>query len=131
MANAAASSGVTRFITGLEEIAAGYDAIFCDVWGVLHNGLRAHPAAAQALTLFRAADKPVILISNAPRPGHSVIAQLDRLGVPRSAYDDILTSGDLTRAIVRGARWRAGFPPRPGTRQSRSSTACRRFSPTR
>jgi len=100
MANAAARTGVTRFITGLGEIADSYDAIFCDVWGVLHNGMRAHPAAAQALTLFRAADKPVILISNAPRPGHSVIAQLDRLGVPRSAYDDILTSGDLTRAIV-------------------------------
>ncbi len=107
MVNAAASTGVTRFISGLGEIAEAYDAIFCDVWGVLHNGMRAHPAAAEALGLFRTADKPVILISNAPRPGHSVIAQLDRLGVPRSAFDDILTSGDLTRAIVEG---RAGKP---------------------
>jgi HAD superfamily hydrolase (TIGR01459 family) len=90
----------TAFISGLGEIAERYDAIFCDVWGVLHNGMSAHPDAAVALTRFRETGRKVILISNAPRPGHSVIRQLDRLGVPRSAYDDILTSGDLTRANV-------------------------------
>ncbi|TVR09494.1 MAG: TIGR01459 family HAD-type hydrolase [Salinarimonadaceae bacterium] len=91
----------TRIISGLSEIAGDYDAIFCDVWGVLHNGMRAHAAAADALTRFRAAGKPVVLITNAPRPGDSVIGQLDRLGVPRTAFDDIVSSGDLTRADVR------------------------------
>ncbi|MCG6122153.1 MAG: TIGR01459 family HAD-type hydrolase [Microvirga sp.] len=91
----------TRLITGLSEIAADYDAVFCDVWGVLHNGMRAYPAAAEALTRFRAEGKPVVLITNAPRPGDSVIGQLDRLGVPRTAFDDIVSSGDLTRADVR------------------------------
>jgi len=90
----------TAFISGLGEIAERYDAIFCDVWGVLHNGMTAHADAAVALTRFRGMGKQVILISNAPRPGLSVLGQLDRLGVPRDAYDDILTSGDLTRAIV-------------------------------
>lgn len=94
------ASSKTAFISGLGEIADRYDAIYCDVWGVLHNGMTAHADAAVALTRFRAMGKLVILISNAPRPGLSVVGQLDRLGVPRSAYDDILTSGDLTRAIV-------------------------------
>ena len=96
--HAAASN--TAFISGLGEIAGRCDAIYCDVWGVLHNGMRAHEAAAVALSRFREMGKQVILISNAPRPGLSVVGQLDRLGVPRSAYDDILTSGDLTRANV-------------------------------
>jgi HAD superfamily hydrolase (TIGR01459 family) len=90
----------TAFISGLAEIAERYDAIYCDVWGVLHNGMTAHAGAAVALKRFRAMGKQVVLISNAPRPGLSVVGQLDRLGVPRDAYDDILTSGDLTRAIV-------------------------------
>jgi HAD superfamily hydrolase (TIGR01459 family) len=98
--NNASLSGNTAFISGLGEIADRYDAIFCDVWGVLHNGMSAYPAAAVALAQFRALGKQVILISNAPRPGLSVVGQLDRLGVPRNAYDDILTSGDLTRANV-------------------------------
>lgn len=93
-------SGTTAFISGLGEIAENHDAIFCDVWGVLHNGVSAHTQAAMALARFRAMGKVVILISNAPRPGLSVVAQLDRLGVPRNAFDDILTSGDLTRANV-------------------------------
>lgn len=91
----------TRIVSGLSEIAGDYDAILCDVWGVLHNGMRAHPAAAEALARFREAGKPVVLITNAPRPGDSVIGQLDRLGVPRTAFDDIVSSGDLTRADVR------------------------------
>lgn len=91
----------TRFVSGLAELAASYDVLLCDVWGVLHNGLRAHPGAADALTRYRAGGGAVVLVSNAPRPGDSVIGQLDRLGVPRTAFDDIVTSGDLTRAMVR------------------------------
>ncbi len=96
----AAPAAETAFISGLGEISDRYDAIFCDVWGVIHNGMSAYRPAAEALARFRALGKTVILISNAPRPGLSVIGQLDRLGVPRTAYDDIITSGDLTRAIV-------------------------------
>jgi HAD superfamily hydrolase (TIGR01459 family) len=43
-----------------------------------------------------------VLISNAPRPGQGVIKSLDRLGVMREAYDDIVTSGDLARDHVAG-----------------------------
>jgi HAD superfamily hydrolase (TIGR01459 family) len=85
---------------GLRKLAPSYDVILCDVWGVLHNGLTAHAAAADALTRYRRGGGRVILISNAPRPGVAVVPQLDRIGVPRTAYDAILTSGDLTRSEV-------------------------------
>jgi HAD superfamily hydrolase (TIGR01459 family) len=88
-------------VQGLEALADRYDLIFCDVWGVLHDGIAAFPPAAEALQRYRAGGRrAVVLVSNAPRPGSVVADQLDSLGVPRSAYNTIVTSGDLTRAIV-------------------------------
>ncbi|WP_210496961.1 TIGR01459 family HAD-type hydrolase [Microvirga antarctica] len=87
-------------VEGLKPLADGYDLILCDIWGVLHNGLTAYEAAGDALTRFRAAGRQVVLVSNAPRPGSAVATQLDSFGVPRSAYDAIVTSGDLTRIAI-------------------------------
>ncbi|MEH3146058.1 MAG: TIGR01459 family HAD-type hydrolase [Methylobacterium frigidaeris] len=91
-------------LEGIADLASRFDLILCDVWGVLHNGERAHAAAGDALTRFRElpGERPrrVVLVSNAPRPGSAVQAQLDGFGLPRSAYDAIVTSGDLTRALV-------------------------------
>jgi HAD superfamily hydrolase (TIGR01459 family) len=97
---AEAAVAQTRFVSGLSDMADRYDVVFSDVWGVLHNGLRAYEGASDALARFRRDGGTVILISNAPRPGPSVMGQLDRLGVPREAYDDIVTSGDMTRMSV-------------------------------
>lgn len=87
-------------IEGLQPLADRYDLIFCDVWGVLHNGVKAYEAAGDALTRFRAKGGRVVLVSNAPRPGASVGNQLDGFKVPRTAYDAIVTSGDLTRLAI-------------------------------
>jgi HAD superfamily hydrolase (TIGR01459 family) len=81
-------------------LAPRYDVLLSDVWGVVHNGLAAFPEACDALARFRAAGGSVILITNAPRPGEVVMRMLDRLAVPRAAYDGIVSSGDLTRAVV-------------------------------
>jgi HAD superfamily hydrolase (TIGR01459 family) len=88
------------FVEGLRSLADGYDLALCDVWGVLHNGIKAFDAASEALTRFRQWGGLVVLVSNAPRPGASVGTQLDGFGVPRSAYDAIVTSGDLTRLAI-------------------------------
>ena len=91
-------------LSGLSGIADSYDLILCDVWGVLHDGTRAHTAAGAALIAFRERLGPrprrVVLVSNAPRPWAGVQRILDGYGVPRGAYDAILTSGDLTRALL-------------------------------
>jgi HAD superfamily hydrolase (TIGR01459 family) len=89
-----------RLVAGLEEIASRYDVILCDVWGVIHNGIAASAPACEALARFRGLGGCAILITNAPRPGGAVVGQLDRLAVPRAAYDAVVTSGDLTRSIV-------------------------------
>jgi HAD superfamily hydrolase (TIGR01459 family) len=106
-------------LNGLAEIADRYDLILCDVWGVLHDGQKAHQAAGEALIRFRTlpGDRPrrIVLVSNAPRPGDGVGRILDRFGVPREAYDAILTSGDLTHDLIAarpGARIRHLGPER-------------------
>ena len=89
------------FIERFEPLARDYDVLLCDVWGVVHNGLSAFPAACEALMRFRAAGGTAILITNAPRPGEAVSRILDRLKVSREAYDAIISSGDVTRDIVK------------------------------
>ena len=81
-------------------LAPNYDAVLSDVWGVVHNGVAATPPACEALTRFREKGGSVVLISNAPRPGAQVRKFLDHLKVPQSAYDAIVTSGDVTRDVV-------------------------------
>jgi len=90
------------------EIAADYDALICDVWGVIHDGRKAHPAAAEALTRFRGCHGPVVLLTNAPRLPFEVAAQCAQYGVPPGCYDAIVSSGgaardELIRRIGKGA----------------------------
>tara|TARA_R110002124_G_scaffold229485_1_gene394672 strand:+ start:269 stop:1162 length:894 start_codon:yes stop_codon:yes gene_type:complete len=95
---------MTRIISHLAEIAPRYRAIFCDLWGCVHNGIAPFPAAVAALQAFRAEGGKVVLVSNAPRPKSSVIKQLNRLGVPHDAWDEIATSGDCAQyAMITGA----------------------------
>ena len=74
--------------------------LFCDVWGVVHNGVAAFPEACDALIRFRTDGGTVVLITNAPRPGASVQHVLDHFGVPRAAYNTIVSSGDVTRGVI-------------------------------
>ena len=91
----------TRRIDSLGEISADYDAVLSDVWGVLHNGMRSWTPAWRSLDAARKDGKAVVLITNAPRPKGPVTEQLTELGVPEFAYDDIVTSGDVTRDLIR------------------------------
>jgi HAD superfamily hydrolase (TIGR01459 family) len=83
-------------------LASRYDAVLCDVWGVVHNGVAVYAGAVDALARFRAGGGTVVLISNAPRPREWVVRSLDRLAVPRASYDGLVTSGDVTRAFLAG-----------------------------
>jgi HAD superfamily hydrolase (TIGR01459 family) len=86
-----------RILNGLSEIAGHYDALICDVWGVLHDGKSARAGAVDALRKFRARHGPVVLLSNAPRPVSVLERQFAQFGVPPDCYDAIVTSGVATR----------------------------------
>lgn len=87
----------------LDELTNRYDVLLCDVWGVLHNGVDSFASASGALAAARQAGLTVVLITNAPRRFDSVAQQIHSLGVPESSYDRIVTSGDVTRELIRAA----------------------------
>jgi len=74
--------------------------MLCDAWGVIHNGVKLFPGAGEAMVRFRETRGPIIILTNAPRPAAIIPGQLDRLGLPRGAYDVVVTSGDSTRAEI-------------------------------
>jgi HAD superfamily hydrolase (TIGR01459 family) len=86
-----------RLISGLSEIASGHDALICDVWGVVHDGQRHHPAAAEALYRFKEQHGPVVLLTNAPRVPAEVAVQCTSYGLPSDCYDAIVSSGGAAR----------------------------------
>lgn len=88
---------MTQIIANLSDISQDYAAVFCDLWGCLHNGVTAYPDAVSALQGFRAKGGRVILLTNAPRPKSDVLAQLIRMNVPQNAWDEIVTSGQAAQ----------------------------------
>lgn len=90
-------------IDRLEAIASPYAAILCDVWGVVHNGVRSFPEAAAALGRMRRQGKAIVLITNAPRPRAAIEEQLAILDVPDESWHRVVTSGDVTRNLIREA----------------------------
>ncbi|MDX2259459.1 MAG: TIGR01459 family HAD-type hydrolase [Hyphomicrobiaceae bacterium] len=95
-----------------------YDVLFCDVWGVIHDGHEALPGASDALQRFRARGGTVILVSNAPVPKHRVAAMLDERALSRRAWDDIVASGDLALAHIGDTGYRAFYGIGPQERDA-------------
>src|SRR5262249_55313900 len=98
---------------------ARYDAAFCDVWGVVHNGRAAYAEAGAALAQFRAGGGTVVLVSNAPVPADGVERVLDRTGVRRDAWDAIVSSGDIALAHIAEKGYRRLHCIGPAKRDSR------------
>ena len=102
-------------IGAVRELAGQYDAVLCDVWGVVHDGRSVFPGAADALVGLRSAGVAVVLLTNMARPSSTVPAALARLGFPDDAWDAIVTSGDAIRAEL------ARLAPGPALRLGRDT----------
>lgn len=87
-------------VSSIADLAATAEAWIVDIWGVMHNGARAHPAAGAACREFRKRGGIVMLLSNAPRPFVNVVPHMTSLGVDPQAYDGGVTSGDATRDMI-------------------------------
>lgn len=90
-------SAAPQLLTRFRDIAADYDGLICDIWGVLHNGATAFTAACDALKHFRNEHGRVVLLTNAPRPAKDLEEQFRRFGVPLDCFDAIVTSGAAAR----------------------------------
>jgi HAD superfamily hydrolase (TIGR01459 family) len=77
----------------LDRLPHRYRVILCDLWGVVHDGYRLYPGAADRLLGWRAEGRRIVLITNAPRTAAAVEEQLVRIGLPRAAWDGIAAGG--------------------------------------
>jgi HAD superfamily hydrolase (TIGR01459 family) len=84
-------------IDAIAPLGKSYAAWLVDIWGVMHNGMRAFPPAVEATRRYREQGGIVILLSNSPRPSEGLQRQLAILGVSEQSYDATVSSGDLTR----------------------------------
>ena len=88
------------FLNGLNKIYSKFDIFFVDLWGVVHNGIECYSDALKALKYIKKSKK-IILISNAPRPSHSVQKFLNKINFNKKFYNLLITSGDLTRFYLK------------------------------
>lgn len=79
---------------GLSALAERYDAFIIDLWGVMHDGLKAYPAAVEALKELRRAGKRSVILSNAPRRAAVIARRNAELGIPEDLPDHLLSSGE-------------------------------------
>lgn len=96
----------STFIDRFSAISGRYDAVICDVWGVLHNGIKVTPAANVALAAARQRGLAVVMLTNAPRMPDEIARFIAHLGGTDDAWDAIVSSGGTTRRLMaeNGAR---------------------------
>ena len=87
--------------SGFEPLVPAYDAVFCDIWGVLQNGITAYADAVDVLKRFRSQGGRTVLVSNSARPSDDLAKTLAGLAIDKSVYDSVVTSGDVTRNLLR------------------------------
>lgn len=93
----------------LDRLDPRYTSIFCDVWGVIHDGVRLYPGAKQRLRQWKQDGRTIILLTNAPRTAEAVARQLSRIGLPTDCYDAIATSGEAGIEALGKLAQPAGF----------------------
>lgn len=94
-----------------------YRLILCDVWGVVHDGVRLYPGADRRLCQWRDQGRRVVLITNAPRTSDAVEEQLERIGLSREAYDFVATSGEAGIEALNALDRPVGFVGTAGDRE--------------
>ena len=85
----------------LEQILSSYEAFIVDLWGVIHDGTALYPGAAETLAHIHAQQKPVVFLSNAPRVSAKARDVLDRLGIDRGHYREVVTSGQVAHDLLK------------------------------
>ena len=84
----------------MQKFSEAYPVWFCDIWGVVHDGVRPFPVTVAALKRHRAGGGTVILVTNSPRSHSGVERQLIEIGVDPQSHDRIVTSGDVTQVLM-------------------------------
>jgi len=85
----------------MKDFSEAYAVWFCDIWGVVHDGVKPFATTIDTLKRHRARGGRVILVTNSPRSNLGVEKQLLEIGVDPESHDRIVTSGDVTQVLMR------------------------------
>src|SRR5579862_6513899 len=85
---------IPTLYAGLRDLAPHYDGFILDLWGVVHDGTAPFPGVLDCMERLIAANKRVVLLSNAPRRAEDVMRRIEKLGVPGGLYHGVMSSGE-------------------------------------
>jgi HAD superfamily hydrolase (TIGR01459 family) len=90
-----------RAVSGVLEIADGFDLFLLDQFGVLHDGRQPYPGVPDVLRALKDLGKPVVIISNSGKRAAVNVARMERMGLGPEFYDAVVTSGEVAWAWMR------------------------------
>jgi len=94
---------VTGVLNSLAEIAANYDGIVLDQWGVLHDGTTPYPDALAAIETLAGKGTRLAVLSNSGKRAGPNLARIADMGFDPDAFEVVMTSGEaLWRDIDAG-----------------------------
>ena len=86
---------------GFKLIAQNYDLFYIDLWGVIHNGIKLHDDAILVLNQITKIKKEFVLLTNAPRPIHTVKKILKKMGMEEELTNHVFTSGEASLSYLK------------------------------
>jgi HAD superfamily hydrolase (TIGR01459 family) len=100
-----------RKISGLGEIAADFDGMIIDQFGVIHDGEKLYPGTLQVMARLVEADIKVMIVTNSGKRSAANVRRIVKMGVPREQFIDCVSSGEVAyqslavkRACIIGRR---------------------------
>lgn len=85
---------MARPLESLAQIAAGYDAVVLDQWGVLHDGSAPYAAAPGCLVALKAAGTRLAVLSNSGKRAGPNAARIAAMGFGVDLLETVMTSGE-------------------------------------
>jgi HAD superfamily hydrolase (TIGR01459 family) len=87
-------------ISGLREIAARFDGMLIDQFGVIHDGQQLYPGTLRVLSELHARNIPVAVMTNSGKRAEANRQRLVRMGLPRHHFVDAVSSGEVAHASL-------------------------------
>lgn len=92
----------STILPGLKDIInpMQYKVWLLDQFGVLHDGQKPYPGAAETLTKIASFGATLVVLSNSSRRAASTVERMKQLGFDPSMFAGVITSGELTHRYL-------------------------------
>jgi HAD superfamily hydrolase (TIGR01459 family) len=82
-------------LSGLSEIATQFDGMLIDQFGVIHDGQKLYPGAAEIMAKLHGLRIPVVIMTNSGKRAQASVERTVRLGIAREYFVDCMSSGEV------------------------------------